>query len=114
MNKKFAFLDEELTQLKAENRLIKLHILESEQAPVAVIDGKKVVNLTSNNYLNMTTHPKVKKAAMEAIEKYGIGTAAVRTIIGTMRPSARRLSRIQPAAPTPGQEASLSPPPWMR
>lgn len=84
MNKKFDFLDQEIAQLKAENRFIKLHILESEQAPVAVIDGKKVVNLTSNNYLNMTTHPKVKKAAIEAIEKYGIGTAAVRTIIGTM------------------------------
>ena len=84
MNKKFDFLDEEITQLKAENRFIKLHILEAEQAPVTVIDGKKVVNLTSNNYLNMTTHPKVKKAAIEAIEKYGIGTAAVRTIIGTM------------------------------
>ncbi len=84
MNEKFKFLDDEIAQLKAENRFIKLHILESEQAPVAVIDGKKVVNLTSNNYLNMTTHPKVKKAAMEAVEKYGIGTAAVRTIIGTM------------------------------
>ncbi len=84
MNKKFDFLDEEIAQLKAENRFIKLHILEAEQAPVTVIDGKKVVNLTSNNYLNMTTHPKVKKAAIEAIEKYGIGTAAVRTIIGTM------------------------------
>ena len=84
MNKKFDFLDEEIAQLKAENRFIKLHILEAEQSPVTVIDGKKVVNLTSNNYLNMTTHPKVKKAAIEAIEKYGIGTAAVRTIIGTM------------------------------
>lgn len=81
---KFAFLDEEIARLKAENRLIRLHILESEQAPVAVIDGKKVVNLTSNNYLNLTTHPRVKKAAVEAVEKYGIGTAAVRTIIGTM------------------------------
>lgn len=84
MNEKFNFLDEEIANLKSENRLIKLHILESEQAPVATIDGKKVVNLTSNNYLNLTTHPKVKKAAMEAVEKYGIGTAAVRTIIGTM------------------------------
>lgn len=84
MQEKFNFLEQEIAQLKAENRFIKLHILESEQAPVAVIDGKKVVNLTSNNYLNMTTHPKVKKAAMEAVEKYGIGTAAVRTIIGTM------------------------------
>lgn len=85
MNEKFNFLDEEIANLKAENRLIKLHILESEQAPVATIDGKKVVNLTSNNYLSLTTHPKVKQAAMEAVEKYGIGTAAVRTIIGTMR-----------------------------
>ena len=84
MNEKFNFLDEEIKNLTAENRLIKLHILESEQAPVATIDGKKVVNLTSNNYLNLTTHPYVKKAAMEAVEKYGIGTAAVRTIIGTM------------------------------
>lgn len=84
MNAKFNFLDEEIANLKAENRFIKLHILESEQAPVAVIDGKKVVNLTSNNYLNMTTHPKVKQAAIRAVEQYGIGTAAVRTIIGTM------------------------------
>ncbi|WP_428064869.1 glycine C-acetyltransferase [Candidatus Avelusimicrobium facis] len=84
MNKKFDFLDAEIAQLKAENRFIHLHELQSAQSPVAVIDGKKVVNLTSNNYLNLTTHPKVKQAAIEAIEKYGIGTAAVRTIIGTM------------------------------
>lgn len=84
MNEKFKFLEAEIAQLKAENRLITPHVLESAQSPVAVIDGKKVVNLTSNNYLNLTTHPKVKKAAVEAVEKFGIGTAAVRTIIGTM------------------------------
>jgi glycine C-acetyltransferase len=78
------FLTEEVENLKKENRYIKLKILESAQEPVAVIDGKKVVNLTSNNYLCLTTHPKVKKAAIDATEKYGIGTAAVRTIIGTM------------------------------
>ncbi|MGB2578525.1 glycine C-acetyltransferase [Elusimicrobium simillimum] len=83
MNNRLNFLDGEIAQLKEENRFIKLHILESEQAPVAVIDGKKVVNLTSNNYLNLTTHPKVKQAAADATMKYGIGTAAVRTIIGT-------------------------------
>ncbi|MDR0292501.1 MAG: glycine C-acetyltransferase [Elusimicrobium sp.] len=77
------FLEDEIKTLKKENRFIKLHILESEQAPVSVIDGKKVINLTSNNYLNMTTHPAVKKAAADAVLKYGIGTAAVRTIIGT-------------------------------
>ncbi|MBR5609000.1 MAG: glycine C-acetyltransferase [Elusimicrobiaceae bacterium] len=104
MNEKFNFLDEEIANLKAENRLIKLHILESEQAPVATIDGKKVVNLTSNNYLSLTTHPKVKKAAIEAVEKYGIGTAAVRTIIGTMtmhEELERRLAAFK------GTEASL-------
>ncbi|ACC97712.1 Putative 2-amino-3-ketobutyrate CoA ligase [Elusimicrobium minutum Pei191] len=77
------FLKDEINKLKEENRFIKLRVLESEQAPIAVIDGKKVINLTSNNYLNLTTHPKVKKAAADACLKYGIGTAAVRTIIGT-------------------------------
>lgn len=78
------FADEEVAGLKKENRFIKPRILESAQEPVSVIDGKKVVNLTSNNYLALANNPKVKKAAIEAIEKYGVGSAAVRTIIGTM------------------------------
>lgn len=84
MSDKLNFLEDEIKTLKAENRFIELHILQSAQAPVATIDGKEVVNLTSNNYLTLTTHPKVKQAAIEAVEKFGIGTAAVRTIIGTM------------------------------
>ena len=78
------FADEEVANLKKENRFIKPRVLESAQEPVSVIDGKKVVNLTSNNYLALANDPKVKKAAIEAIEKYGVGSAAVRTIIGTM------------------------------
>lgn len=78
------FLDEDIALLKKENRLIKLHELQSAQDAISVIDGKKVINLTSNNYLCLTTHPKVKKAAIDATKKYGVGTAAVRTIIGTM------------------------------
>lgn len=78
------FLTKEVENLKKENRYIKLKILQSAQEPISVIDGKEVINLTSNNYLCLTTHPKVKKAAIEATKKYGIGTAAVRTIIGTM------------------------------
>ena len=78
------FADEEVAALKRENRFITPRVLESAQAPVSVIDGKKVVNLTSNNYLALADNPKVKKAAMDAIEKYGVGSAAVRTIIGTM------------------------------
>ncbi|HAN04103.1 MAG: glycine C-acetyltransferase [Elusimicrobia bacterium GWA2_64_40] len=78
------FADEEVAQLKKDNRFLKPRVLQSAQAPVSVIDGKEVVNLTSNNYLAMADNPKVKKAAIAAIEKYGIGSAAVRTIIGTM------------------------------
>ncbi|MDQ7773700.1 MAG: glycine C-acetyltransferase [Elusimicrobiales bacterium] len=78
------FAEEEVAALKKENRFLQPRVLESAQEPVSVIDGKKVVNLTSNNYLALANDPKVKKAAIEAIEKYGVGSAAVRTIIGTM------------------------------
>lgn len=78
------FAGEEIENLKKENRFLKPRVLNSAQEPVSVIDGKKVVNLTSNNYLALANHPKVKKTAIAAIEKYGAGTAAVRTIIGTM------------------------------
>ena len=78
------FAEEEVATLKKESRFIKPRVLESAQEPVSVIDGKKVINLTSNNYLALANNPKVKKAAIEAIEKYGVGSAAVRTIIGTM------------------------------
>ncbi|HAM36218.1 MAG TPA: glycine C-acetyltransferase [Elusimicrobia bacterium] len=78
------FLDSEIVRLKSEGRFVKLRILQGPQEPVSVIDGKKVVNLTSNNYLDLANHPALKKAAKEAIDKYGVGTAAVRPIIGTM------------------------------
>ncbi|MCG2726074.1 MAG: glycine C-acetyltransferase [Elusimicrobia bacterium] len=78
------FADDEVKNLKKANRFICPRVLNSAQEPLAIIDGKKVVNLTSNNYLALANHPKVKKAAIDAIKKYGAGTAAVRTIIGTM------------------------------
>ncbi len=78
------FADEEIAALKKENRFIQPRVLQSAQAPVSVIDGKEVVNLTSNNYLALADNQKVKKAAIDAIKKYGVGSAAVRTIIGTM------------------------------
>lgn len=78
------FLDEEIAQLKTEGRFVKLRVVTGQQAPVSVVDGKKVVNLTSNNYLDLTEHPKLKAAAKAAIDTNGVGTAAVRPIIGTM------------------------------
>ena len=79
-----SFLDDELEKLKSEGRLTSLRLLESPQEPVSVIDGKKVVNLTSNNYLDLANNAKLKAAAKKAIDEWGVGTAAVRPIIGTM------------------------------
>ena len=79
-----SFLDQEIETLKAEGRFVTLRVLEGPQEPVSIVDGRKVVNLTSNNYLALTTEPKVKQAARDALDRYGVGTAAVRTIIGTM------------------------------
>jgi glycine C-acetyltransferase len=78
------FLDEEISTLRSEGRFVKLRVVTGMQAPVSVVDGKKVVNLTSNNYLDLTEHPKLKAAARAAIDSNGVGTAAVRPIIGTM------------------------------
>jgi len=78
------FAKKENQILKKENRFIQPRVLNSSQRPVAVIDNKRVVNLTSNNYLALADDPYVKQKAISAIKKYGAGTAAVRTIIGTM------------------------------
>jgi glycine C-acetyltransferase len=79
-----SFLDDEIAQLKKEGRFVVPRVLEGAQEPVCVIDGKKVVNLTSNNYLDLANHPALKDAAKAAIDRRGVGTAAVRPIIGTM------------------------------
>ncbi|MCX5783816.1 MAG: glycine C-acetyltransferase [Elusimicrobia bacterium] len=81
---RLAFLDDEIKLLKEQGRFVKPRVLNSAQDAISVIDGKRVINLTSNNYLCLATHPKVKAAAIKAVEQYGVGTAAVRSIIGTM------------------------------
>ncbi len=78
------FAEQELETLRQQGLYRKLRILGGAQGPRAVIDGREVVNLSSNNYLGLATHPKLIKAAVEATEKYGAGSGAVRTIIGTM------------------------------
>src|SRR5437763_13664855 len=80
-----AYLAQQLDELKQKGTYFKLRVLEDEQAPVATFDGKKVINLASNNYLGLTTHPKLREAAIEATKKYGVGPGAVRTIAGTMK-----------------------------
>jgi glycine C-acetyltransferase len=79
------FLHDALEELKAKNQYFHLRILEGEQKPIATFDGKEVINLSSNNYLGLTTHPKLRRAAIDAIRKFGVGSGAVRTITGTMK-----------------------------
>jgi len=78
------YLSDELNKLREQKLYQKLRILETEQRAVARFDGREVINLSSNNYLGLTTHPKLKQKAREAVEKYGVGSGAVRTIAGTM------------------------------
>src|SRR6201988_3113952 len=80
-----SFLTDQLNDLKQKGTYFKLRVLEDEQAPVCTFDGKRVINLASNNYLGLTTHPKMRDAALEATRKYGVGSGAVRTIAGTMK-----------------------------
>jgi len=79
------YLHEAIEDLKAKHLYFNLKILEGEQKPVANFDGKEVINLSSNNYLGLTTHPKLRRAAIDATRKFGVGSGAVRTIAGTMK-----------------------------
>src|SRR3979490_2119799 len=80
-----ACLAQQLDELKKKGTHFKLRVLEDEQAPECTFDGKRVINLASNNYLGLTTHPKLREGALEATRKYGVGSGAVRTIAGTMK-----------------------------
>jgi glycine C-acetyltransferase len=77
-------LEQELNSLREQKLFRALTVLESSQGPRVTIGGKKVVNLASNNYLGLTTHPRLIEAALRATEKWGVGSGAVRTIAGTM------------------------------
>jgi len=84
MNDPLAYLGEQLEAWKQAGTYQRLRVLESESAAEARFDGKDVINLASNNYLGLTTHPKLREAALEATRRYGVGSGAVRTISGTM------------------------------
>jgi glycine C-acetyltransferase len=80
-----AFLSDELNALRQKGTYFKLRVLDDAQAPVCHFDGRQVINLASNNYLGLCTHPKLREAAIDATRKYGVGSGAVRTIAGTMK-----------------------------
>ncbi len=78
------YLADELDALASQGLYRHLRVLDTEQKAHASFDGRSVVNLSSNNYLGLTTHPQLRARAIEAIEKYGVGSGSVRTIAGTM------------------------------
>jgi glycine C-acetyltransferase len=79
-----AYIGAELEALKQQGLYRRLRVLEDEQKPESTFDGQRVVNLSSNNYLGLTTHPRLRERALEAVRRLGVGSASVRTIAGTM------------------------------
>jgi glycine C-acetyltransferase len=79
------YVSETLQDLRTKGVAPKLRVLEGEQKPVCAFDGREVINLASNNYLGLTSHKALRKAAVEAVRKLGVGAGAVRTIAGTMK-----------------------------
>lgn len=79
------YISDQLSELRAKGLAPKLRVLEGEQKPVCIFDGREVINLASNNYLGLTTHKSSRKAALDAVKRYGVGAGAVRTIAGTMK-----------------------------
>nr|MBC7243902.1 glycine C-acetyltransferase [Chloroflexota bacterium] len=81
---KLAFIDEDVASLKEQGLFIRIPTIESAQGPWLIVDGKQVLNFCSNNYLGLANHPRMKEAAKKAIDQFGVGPAAVRSIAGTI------------------------------
>jgi glycine C-acetyltransferase len=79
------YVSETLQDLRTKGVAPKLRVLDGEQKPVCIFDGREVINLASNNYLGLTSHKALRKASIEAVRKLGVGAGAVRTIAGTMK-----------------------------
>ena len=79
-----SYLATDLDSLKQQGLYRRLRILEDEQKPRTTFDHRQVVNLSSNNYLGLTTHPRLREAALDATRRLGVGSGSVRSIAGTM------------------------------
>ena len=79
-----AHVADELADLKAKHLYRPLRVMSAAQGPVTTVDGREVVSLSSNDYLGLTHHPRLREAALAAVRDFGVGSGAVRTIAGTM------------------------------
>ncbi|WP_136524226.1 glycine C-acetyltransferase [Geomonas ferrireducens] len=94
MTDKFAWINDEMGAMEAEGLRTNIRTIGSACGPWMVVDGKKVLNFCTNNYLGLANHPRLKKAAQEAVEQWGVGPAAVRSIAGTLELHRRLESRL--------------------
>ena len=83
MSGKMEFMRQELATLREEKRFINIRVMGSAADAWMVVDGKRVLNFCTNNYLGLANHPALKEAAKKAVDEWGAGPAAVRTIAGT-------------------------------
>jgi glycine C-acetyltransferase len=81
---KLTWIEEELTALRESGLFTHLRIIDSPPGAWMTVDGKKVLNLCTNNYLGLANHPRLVQAAKDALDHYGVGPTAVRTIAGTL------------------------------
>ena len=79
-----AFIDDHLADLRERGLFRRLPVLESAQGARISIDDRRLINMSSNDYLGLANHPALREAAKQAIDQYGTGAGAVRTIAGTM------------------------------
>jgi len=79
-----AFLDDELAALRERHLYRPLRVMSSAQGPIVSIDERRLISLSSNDYLGLTHHPRLREAALAAVREFGVGSGAVRTIAGTM------------------------------
>jgi glycine C-acetyltransferase len=84
MANKLQWIQDEIQKLRDDGLYNRIRTLSSPQGAWLVVDGKRVLNFCSNNYLGLANHPRIVQAAQEAVKKYGVGPAAVRSIAGTM------------------------------
>ncbi len=98
MSKRLDWIQEELEALKQAGLYNRIRTIGSAQGAWLVVDGKRVLNFCSNNYLGLANHPQLVKAAQDILSVYGVGPAAVRTIAGTLElhlELERRLARFK-------------------
>jgi len=105
MEDKLSWIDESLRELRESGLYTHIRTIESPQGPWLVVDGRRVLNFCSNNYLGLANHPRLVEKAKEAIDKYGVGPGAVRTIAGTM---GLHLELEEKLAAFKGAEAAIS------